>query len=151
MLSQSCARSPASHFWMRVRVQERRWFLWAEPPRVGAQRTHLTNICCSVHASVVLANTVLAVVRLTHCAQDLRSSLGICRMVGTRRWWTSGRLGRVLTVELSVWAPGCCWCWFSERVLSASASVLARAIGRQVGCTPWYRSWMRQSHSGQTV
>ena len=151
MLSHSCVRSPASHFWMRVRVQARRWFLWAAPPRVGAQRTHLTNICCSVHASGVLANTVLAVVRLTHCAQDLRSSLGICRMVGARRWWTSWRLGRALTLEVAVWAPCCCWCWFSERVLSASASNLIWAIGRQVGCIPWYRSCMVQSHSGQMV
>jgi hypothetical protein len=151
MLSQSCVRSPASHFRMRVRVQARRWFLWAAPPRVGAQRTHLTNICCSVHASVVLANTVLAVVRLTHCAQDLRSSLGICRRVGTRRWWTSVRLGRAVAVEVVVWTSCCCRCWFSEWVLSASASSLAWAIGRQLGCTPWYRSWMVQSHSGQIV
>ena len=153
MLCQSCARSPASHFWMRVRIQARRWFLWAEPPRGGAQRTLLTNICCSAQACAVLANTVFAVVRLTHWAHDLRSSLGKCRIVGTRRWWISFRFGRALAVgaSLVVCAACCRWCKLSVWVRSASTSALARAMGRQVGCIPLYRSWIRQLHSGQVV
>jgi hypothetical protein len=83
--AQSSAFSPSNQRFRRERVQARRWFLCALPPRGKGQSTVFESIWNSTHDSVSFCQAVVAAALLTHRAHKGRNSFGMCFSVGTKR------------------------------------------------------------------